>query len=68
MAHEKNREPVFVCPACGNTATFYETGLANVKMKSTFNNETHIAESESIDLGDFVGSSEITCTECGSKV
>ena len=68
MAHENNREPVFVCPSCGNTATFYETGLANVKMKLTFNNKTHIAESDLIDLGDVDGGSEITCAECGAKV
>ena len=68
MAHKKTREPVFVCPNCGNTNEFYETGLANVKMKLTFNNETHIAESELIDLGDFVGGSEITCAVCGAKI
>ena len=66
MDRKQPREPVFVCPSCGNTTTFYETGLANVKMKLTFNNETYIAESELIDLGD-VGGSEITCAICGAK-
>ena len=67
MDQKKIKEPVFICPACGNTTVFYETGLANVKMKLTFDKKKYIGEYELVDFK-FIGDAEIACAVCGAKV
>lgn len=67
MVQKETKEPMFVCPACGNTTVFYETGLADVKMKFMFDNNTYIGEYELVNF-EFIGKSVMTCAECGTKV